>query len=185
MPYIRILTPFLTHDFVLPPPDSIAKTRQSLASAYYFVFAHETPTIMARRAFSVAFAVLIGYMAVFLSASPLLKRTQINMSGATTTVQWSSNGNSINHLRNYHIRADGMLMESKHASNVNGWTNSEMGYNARPDGGLTATLVQLSDAQEDVEIRLFYQRKTPIGTDENTGEMYQMAALRYTLATGW
>ncbi|KAH8896294.1 hypothetical protein GQ53DRAFT_761228 [Thozetella sp. PMI_491] len=140
---------------------------------------------MTPKTLSMAFAVLLGYLTLFAAASPLTKRTQLNMLGATATVQWSSNGDTINNIRNYHIRGDGMLMESKRSSGGGGWTTLPMNWNARPNGGLTATVVKLSDQQNDVEIRLFYQRLTPIANDPVLKNMYRMAALKFTPSTGW
>lgn len=131
---------------------------------------------------------VLGYLAISISAAPvhlLEKRTQVRLDAGTASVQWSSNGNTINNLRNYHIRADGMIMESGKASNTNTWVNNPLGFYAYEDGPLAATLVKLGDGQGDVEIRLFYQAPRSIGKDTNGYNMRQMASIIYTPSTGW
>ena len=140
---------------------------------------------MASRSLSCLFVMFYSCMTVFVSALPLFKRTQVGISAGTASVQWSSNGNTINNIRNYHIRADGMIMESGRASGGSGWIDNALGFWAKPDGAMTATLVQLGDGQGDVEIRLFYQQKDSIGNDDNRKPMFPMVSLFYKPSTGW
>lgn len=120
------------------------------------------------------------------TASPIAKRTNMDLESSTPTVVWNSNGNSINNMRNYHIRAtDGMIMESGRDSIGNTWSANPLGIYGRVTGGLTAVVVKRSDDQYDVEIRLFFEDINTVGKDAEGQDRYRMKSAYYKPSTGW
>lgn len=113
-------------------------------------------------------------------ASPLAKRDNPTMFGGSATVEWSNNGN--HQIRNYHVdAATQQIYESSQSSTYgNIWTTNPMGIYCRPQGGLQALVVKRSAAENDVEIRLFYEDLADTGYPQGN-----MKSSIYLPHTGW
>jgi hypothetical protein len=151
---------------------------------YYLLFRSEINMAIHSKLLS---RLLLLLSFIFLAtASPVVKRTNMDLESSTPTVVWNSNGNTVNNMRNYHIRAtDGMIMESGRDSVGGSWGTNPLGIYGRVMGGLTACVVKLSDAQFDVEIRIFFEDINSLGQDAEGQERYRMKSAYYKPSTGW
>jgi hypothetical protein len=113
-------------------------------------------------------------------SSPIVKRASSTIFGGSATVEWSNNGG--HEIRNYHVDvASSQIYESSYSStNPNGWATNPTGIQCRSRGGLQALVVKRSAADNDVELRLFYEDTAETGYP--AGHMRSSVWLPHT---GW
>ena len=148
-------------------------------------FLHSQFTMYSSKSIFFSAFLLLSYFNLS-TAFAIAKRSNIDITSSSVTVQWASNGDTINNLRNYHIRKDGTILESGRSSRDQNWNTNALPFKANSkNGGITATVVKLSDQQYDVEIRLFFQAAQSLGTDKHGNERHPMRSVVYKPSVGW
>ena len=109
-------------------------------------------------------AVLLAAVATQASADYVYQNFQSNQPGL---ISWVSRKGTYLSMRSYHVDGSG-IRESTFNTGSTAWSTVDLGIPA--DGDVVAGVHKYSDEPNDVLIRIFFQNKTAVRKDRDTGE---------------